>query len=85
MTKTMNISLPEGMSNFVQTRVENEQYATTSAYIQTLIRADQKKTAQERLELLLLEGLDSGEPIEVTPAHLNDLKNRLRQRLQNQA
>jgi len=85
MTKTMNVSLPESMSEFVQTRVKSEQYATTSAYIQTLIRADQKKTAQERLELLLLEGLDSGEPIEVTPAHLDDLKSRLRQRLQKRA
>lgn len=85
MTKTMNISLPEGMSDFVQTRVKNEQYATTSAYIQTLIREDQKKTAQEQLEMLLLKGLDSGEPVEVTSEHLEDLKTRLKKRLQSVA
>jgi len=38
-----------------------------SEYVRELIRSDQAKAAERRLEKLLLEGLGSGEPIEVTP------------------
>jgi len=41
-------------------RVTEEHYATLSDYIRALIREDQKRQAEERLEKLLLEGLDSG-------------------------
>ena len=35
-------------------------------YIHHLIQQDQKQAAQMNLEAMLLEGLDSGEPIEIT-------------------
>jgi antitoxin ParD1/3/4 len=41
-------------------------YSTASEYIRQLIREDQKRASQERLQALLLEGLDSGTPIEAT-------------------
>jgi hypothetical protein len=36
---------------------------TSSEYIRELIREDQKKKLQQRLSLLLLEGMQSGEPV----------------------
>jgi antitoxin ParD1/3/4 len=44
-------------------------YGNTSEYIRELIRQDRKKKAEEKLEKLLIEGLDSGEPVEITPEY----------------
>lgn len=44
-------------------------YSTPSEYLRELLRKDQKQRAEEKLEALLLEGLNSGEPIEITPEY----------------
>ena len=63
---TMNISLPDSMRNFIEEKIAQEGYSTVSEYIRQLVREDQKRSSQQRLEALLLEGLDSGTPIEAT-------------------
>lgn len=63
---SINISLPEAMREYVDRQVESGGYSTTSEFIRYLIREDQKRHDQVRLEAALLEGLDSGEPIEIT-------------------
>jgi antitoxin ParD1/3/4 len=60
---TMNISLPENLKGFVDKQVQTGGYSTSSEYIRELIREDQKKKLEQRLSLLLLEGMQSGEPI----------------------
>lgn len=62
---SINISLPESMREYVDQKVEAGGYSTASEFVRELIRNDQKRNAQERLEAALLKGLDSGEPIEV--------------------
>lgn len=79
---TMNISLPEGLRDFVKDRVDQDHYGTPSAYIRQLIIDDKKKATQERIEALLLEGLDSGEPIEVDDKYWANVKARLQQRIE---
>ena len=59
-TTTMNISLPDSMRAFVDERLESDGYGTASEYVRDLIRADQKRHGDERLEELLLERLQSG-------------------------
>jgi len=80
MESITKIKLSNNVFQFVQARTKQLGFASKEDYIIDLIRSDQ--TSQERLELLLLEGLDSGEPIEVTSAHLDDLKTRLQKRVQ---
>ncbi|MUH00437.1 type II toxin-antitoxin system ParD family antitoxin [Scytonema sp. UIC 10036] len=63
---TLNISLPEAMRAFIDEEVAKGGYSTASEYIRDLIRQAQKKAEEKKLEAMLLEGLDSGEPIEVT-------------------
>jgi antitoxin ParD1/3/4 len=70
----MNISLPESMRSYIDEQIEQGGYGTASEYVRALIREDQKRRAQERLETLLLEGLDSGPPITVTPEYWKDLR-----------
>ncbi|MBK7709399.1 MAG: type II toxin-antitoxin system ParD family antitoxin [Acidobacteria bacterium] len=58
-TTTMNISLPETMKAFVDERLVSDGYGSVSEYVRELIRGDQKRRENERLERLLLERLQS--------------------------
>ena len=78
---TMNVALPESMKSFVQDRVTEGGYSSVSEYIRELIRADQKRKAEERIDTLLLEGLDSGQPIPVTAEYWEAKKQKLTERL----
>jgi antitoxin ParD1/3/4 len=79
--ETMNIALPESMKHFVQERVAAGGYSSVSEYVRELIRADQKRKVEERIDALLLEGLDSGEPISVTKEYWEEKKRKLTERL----
>lgn len=57
-TTTMNISLPDSMRAFVDERLSQDGYGTASEYVRELIRADQKRREEERLEKLLLQRLE---------------------------
>ncbi len=59
MATTMNISLPETMKTFVEERLTSDGYGTASEYVRELIREDQKKREEEKLERLLLSRLES--------------------------
>ncbi len=78
---TMNISLPDALKAFVDEQIANGGYSTASEYVRELIRHAQKQAAQERLEAALLDGLDSGEPIPVTPEFWENRRKELEKRL----
>lgn len=78
---TLNISLPESMRAFIDEQIAKGDYSTASEYIRDLIRQDQKQAAQMKLETMLLEGLDSGEPIEVTDEWWENKRIELLERL----
>jgi antitoxin ParD1/3/4 len=74
---TLNISLPESMKAFVEEQVKAGLYGSASDYIRALVREDQQRKAQERLEAKLLEALESHDFKAVTP----ELFARLRARV----
>jgi antitoxin ParD1/3/4 len=82
-TETLHISLPDNLKRYVEQQVADGGYGNTSEYIRELIRRDReerKRQAQEKLEALLLEGLDSlerDERIEVTPEYWSERRARL--------
>jgi antitoxin ParD1/3/4 len=63
---SLNISLPQSLKEYVESQVSTGGYSTPSEYLRELVRRDQRQRAEEKLEALLLEGLQSGEPIEIT-------------------
>jgi antitoxin ParD1/3/4 len=63
---SLNISLPQSLKEYVENQVAEGGYSTPSEYLRELLREDQKRRAEERLEALLFEGLQSGEPIQIT-------------------
>ncbi|MCX6381042.1 MAG: type II toxin-antitoxin system ParD family antitoxin [Armatimonadetes bacterium] len=73
----VNVSLPETLKDYIEEQVASGGYGTTSEYLRELIREDKKRKAQERLETLLLEGLESGDAIPVTPDFWKDLWTRV--------
>lgn len=78
---TMNIALPESMKHFVQEEVMAGGYSSASEYVRELIRAAQKRKVEERIDALLLEGLDSGAPVAVTQEYWDEKKRKLTERL----
>lgn len=50
-------------------------------YFRELVRQDQKRRANERLEAMLLEGLSSGTATEMTDADWKDIREVVRQRI----
>jgi len=75
--ETMNVALPENLKEYVLRQVAEGGYTSVSEYVRELIRSDQKRKAQERLEAALLEGLKSGEAREFTAEDWAELKRRV--------
>ncbi len=65
---SLNISLPEQLKDYVESRVREGDYGTPSEYLRELIRRD-KELRRGRLERELLEALHSGD-IELKPQEL---------------
>jgi antitoxin ParD1/3/4 len=78
--QTMNISLPDPLKEFIDRQIAEGRYSSVSEYIRELIRDDEKRKAEERLEALLLEGLESEES-ELTKQHFEDIRKEARAQL----
>jgi len=61
--ESMNISLPEPLKAFVDSQISTGRYSSASEYVRELIRADEKRKAEEQLESLLLAGLKGEETV----------------------
>lgn len=44
---TMNVSLPDPLRDYVQSRIDSGQYASVSDYVRDLIRRDQNEVVDE--------------------------------------
>lgn len=77
---SLNISLPKALKEYVEGRVAGGTYSTPSEYIRELIRDDQKRRAQEKLEAALLEGLNSGPAVEIDKDYWVRKRKELRER-----
>lgn len=74
--QTMNISLPDQLKEFVDGQVGSGRYSSVSEYVRDLIRDDEKRKAQEKLESLLLEGIQSGKPTAMTRRDWEEIRRK---------
>ncbi len=79
--ETLSIALPRTLKEFVDEQISSGECGSASAYVRNLIQADRKRKAREQLDAALQEGLDSGEPIEVTPQFWEERRHELKRRL----
>lgn len=59
--QSVNISALDTLKQLVDGQVSQGRYSSASEYVWGLIRADEKRKAEERLEAKLLEGLRTSE------------------------
>jgi len=78
--QTMNISLPDPLKDFIDHQVAEGRYSSVSEYIRELIRGDEKRKAEDRLEALLLEGLE-GEETPLTREDFDDIRKEALEQL----
>jgi antitoxin ParD1/3/4 len=78
-TFTLQITLPDSLKPFVETQVSEGGYASAAEYIRSMLEQDQQRQAQDRLEDLLLQGLNSGPPTPIVPEDWAAMRARLRQ------
>jgi antitoxin ParD1/3/4 len=81
LVKSINISLPDTMRAYVEEQVAQGGYSSVSEYFRELVRQDQKQRAKERLETMLLEGLNSGDATEMTTQDWKDIRQTIRERI----
>lgn len=79
--ESMNISLPEPLKQFVDGQISSGRYSSASEYVRELIRADEKRKADEELEAKLLEGLNGAEQ-ELTKAAWKAIRSEALARVQ---
>ena len=77
---SLNISLPQSLKDYVEAQVQQSGYSTPSEYVRELLRQDQNRRSEQKLEALLLEGLNSGDPIEITPEYWENKRRELVER-----
>ena len=70
----ITIALPDALKEFVDQQMAARGFGNVSEYFRTLVREAQEKERQDRLEELLLEGLNSGEDIPLDERFWKDLR-----------
>lgn len=75
----MSIPIHPELETIIRARAEAAGLSI-EAYLEQLVRADQN--GAEELQALALEGLNSGEPIEVSSTYWNEKHRRLDERLE---
>ncbi len=74
----LNISLPNQISDFIERQAIADGFDTPSEYVFHIIRREQERIErQQRVESMLIEGLDSGKSLEVTDDWWNSKRDTL--------
>jgi antitoxin ParD1/3/4 len=79
----LNISLPDQVQPFVEAQAIAAGFNSANEYVYHLILREQERIAQQQqVESLLVEGLESGEPIEATDDWWEQKRTQLAARFQ---
>lgn len=73
----LSISFAEDLQDFINEQIKTKGYNNISEYVNYLIQKDREKQAEQYLENLLLEGLESPEFIEVNDQWWEEKRKKL--------
>jgi len=79
---SLNISLSEPLREWIDAQIKRGRYGNASEYLRDLIRHDQERQAQDRLEGLLLAGMKSGPASYLTKRDWAELRTEVAERLE---
>lgn len=77
-TTSLHISLPRALKTYVKKRISEKQYSNASDYVRSLIRDDQIRRDEDRLERMLIEGLGSGAATPMTKTKWGEIRREMR-------
>lgn len=77
----LSVALPRTLESYVKERVAADGHGAPGDYICALIREDRERRTREKLDSLLIEGLDST-PDPVTPEYLAELRREAEERIE---
>lgn len=78
---SVQLTLSAELEAFLREQLESGRYGTTEEVLRDGLRLLAEKHRQERLEDLLIAGLESGDPIEVNEDWSADLRRRVDERI----
>lgn len=78
---TFIVNLPDDLKPFVESQVAAGDYANADDFVRRLVENALTEAQAEHIEMLIQQGLDSGEPQEVTPETWQSLRRRLREKI----
>lgn len=76
---SIEVELPDDLQRFIQEQIEHGSYRSASDYLEALVA--RAKAGKERLESLLIEGLDSGRPMAMDDSQWKDIRAEVHDRL----
>jgi antitoxin ParD1/3/4 len=79
---SLNISIPESLRIYIESRVQDGHFSTASDYFHALAWEEQQRHEEAKLEMMLLEALETEESIEVTPQYWQTKRHNLQARFQ---
>ena len=80
--QTMNVSLPESLTEYVQQQVVRLGYDNAGDYIRELVQADQLRKEKLALEAEVLRGLECKETVPFNEQTWNEMRVELQRRLE---
>lgn len=81
------ISIPEGMANYINSRMQSGQFGNDSEYFRDLVRADQarqeKQASRDAFQTMIDEALASGESDKTLDQIIDEARKRARKSKSN--
>ena len=79
--KHLTVPVSEDFDETIRKRMAEGGFGSMAEYLRHTVRQDLERADQAKLEQLLLEGLESGEPIEMTNEWMQERRQALAERL----
>jgi putative addiction module CopG family antidote len=76
----MTIAIPSEFDEFVRERASAGRFSSVEEYVSSLLEADRRQAARERLAAELRLGFESGPAEPMTAAEWDELRDEVRQR-----
>ncbi|MFN0018436.1 MAG: type II toxin-antitoxin system ParD family antitoxin [Pirellulaceae bacterium] len=76
----LHVDLPDSTRSYIDEQVATCGYKDVSEYIRDLVEGDRKRAVRQRIDSLLREGIESGEPIPVNSGWWESRRQELEQR-----
>ena len=78
---TMNVSLPRAQKQFIEEQVTKTGCSTASEYVRRLIHEDQLRTERDWLDRKLVDAMQPGGDVEMTPEDWTEIRAAARGKL----